>query len=51
MLSTVLAGFFGALSFVSIIANIRYEKLVRKLKNENETLNEENIVFKLTPLR
>lgn len=48
--ATALAGFFGSVSFVSIIANLRYENLVRKLKKENTKLEEELICQKLIPL-
>lgn len=50
MFSTMLAGFFGAVSAVSIVVNYRYGCQIKFLKKENEKLEEELIEAKLRPL-
>lgn len=39
MIVTIMAGFFGTISLISIIANIRFEKQNNKLNEEIKRLN------------
>lgn len=54
MIATVMAGFFGTVSFISIIANIRFERNNNKLRKENiqlQTQLEKEISKNLFPIR
>lgn len=41
MITTIMTGFFGALSLISIIANIRFEKETNRLVKEIEKITNE----------
>jgi hypothetical protein len=49
MIESMLAGFFGTVSLISIIANIRYAHQNEKLREENKKIQEKVISFELVP--